>query len=219
MDNLSGIGVLDKSMAIVVAVAAGPSTMTDVVATTGISRATAHRLVVALEVHGLVRRDRFGMLFLGAGLMALGRTAAEGWSLPEAVRPVLSWLRDATGESVQLYVRDGDERRCLESLESTEELRTTVPVGARLPLELGSAGHVLREPPSHKRFRQVRWVESVEERAPGVASVSAAVQIEGILAAVSLSGPVERTTRQPGRRYGARVVEAADRIEAQLAGG
>ena len=219
MDNLSGIGVLDKSMAIVAAVAAGPSTMTDVVATTGISRATAHRLVVALEVHGLVRRDRFGMLFLGAGLMALGRTAAEGWSLPEAVRPVLSWLRDATGESVQLYVRDGDERRCLESLESTEELRTTVPVGARLPLELGSAGHVLREPPLRKRFRQVRWVESVEERAPGVASVSAAVQIEGILAAVSLSGPVERTTRQPGRRYGARVVEAADRIEAQLAGG
>jgi DNA-binding IclR family transcriptional regulator len=59
------------------------------------------------------------------------------------------------------------------------------------------------------------WVESVEEREAGVASVSApVVDAEGtIVAAVSVSGPIERTSRQPGRRYAKQVVAAARRIE------
>ena len=54
------------------------------------------------------------------------------------------------------------------------------------------------------------------EREAGVASVSAAVAgPDGRpLAAVSVSGPIERTTRRPGRRYGDAVVAAARRIEA-----
>lgn len=208
--------MLDKSLAIIDAVAAGAVTMTDVIGRTAISRPTAHRLAAGLEAHGLLRREGSGRLALGPGFIALGRLAAEGWPVPEASRPVLRWLREVTGESVQLYVRDGDERLCIESLESTEELRTTVPIGARLPLDRGSAGRVLSEgsvvPASG------RWVESVEERAPGVASVSAAVRVDGPLVVVSVSGPVERTSRRPGRRYGALVVEAADRIEALLTG-
>jgi len=38
-----------------------------------------------------------------------------------------------------------------------------------------------------------------------------------VLAAVSVSGPVERTTRSPGERYGPAVEAAARRIEAALA--
>jgi DNA-binding IclR family transcriptional regulator len=37
------------------------------------------------------------------------------------------------------------------------------------------------------------------------------------VAAVSVSGPIERTTRQPGRRYAASVVEAARAVERALA--
>jgi DNA-binding IclR family transcriptional regulator len=58
----------------------------------------------------------------------------------------------------------------------------------------------------------------VGEREPGVASVSAPVRdAEGrLVAAVSVSGPVERTTRQPGRRYASAVVRAARQIERAL---
>jgi DNA-binding IclR family transcriptional regulator len=35
-----------------------------------------------------------------------------------------------------------------------------------------------------------------------------------LVGAVSVSGPIERTTRQPGRRYGEAVVDAARAIEA-----
>jgi DNA-binding IclR family transcriptional regulator len=63
------------------------------------------------------------------------------------------------------------------------------------------------------------WVESVGERQPGVASVSAPVVDPSgrVVAAVSVSGPLDRTTRSPGRRYGGAVVEAAGRISASLA--
>jgi DNA-binding IclR family transcriptional regulator len=148
--------------------------------------------------------------------------ASSGPTLVVAARPALEDLRDATGESVQLYVRRGDERLCLVALESPHSLRTIVPVGAVLPLDRGSAGRILRgDGPSDDG-----WVESVEEREPGVASVSAAVRDHragadrAIAAAVSVSGPVERTTRSPGRRYGAMVVAAAAAVQraAGLAG-
>ena len=62
------------------------------------------------------------------------------------------------------------------------------------------------------------WVETVEEREPGVASVSAPVTAAaaGVLAAVSVGGPIERLTRQPGKRFGADVVAAAEDIAAAL---
>ena len=123
--------------------------------------------------------------------------------LAEIARPILTALRDDTGESVQLYVADGDGRRCVVSLESTHGLRWIVPQGALLPLDRGSAGRVLQGDDV---------AESVEEREPGVASVSAAVRDRNrqVIAAVSLSGPVERLTREPHRRFG-RPVEAAAR--------
>jgi DNA-binding IclR family transcriptional regulator len=61
-------------------------------------------------------------------------------------------------------------------------------------------------------------VESVEEREKGVASVSAAVTdaTGRVIAALSVSGPLERLTRTPGRRFGDDVVRAAGEVSARL---
>ncbi len=196
--------MLDKAVSVLDALAAGPLALGDLVAATGLPRATAHRLAVALEVHGLVRRDGDGRFGLGPRL--------TGLELPVLARPALERLRDATGESVQLYVRRGERRLCVASLESPHGLRTIVPVGASLPLDVGSAGKVLRasSPPA--------VAESVEERERGVASASAPVfgPDGGLVAAVSVSGPIERTTRSPGDRYGPALVEAARAVEREL---
>lgn len=211
MDSLSGVGVLDKAVALLGALERGPLTLAELVSTTGLSRATAHRLVVALETHGLARRDGDGRFVLGLRLVGLGHLAGQaipGWL---DAGPALAWLRAETGESVQLFVRDGDARVCIESLDGPHELRTIVPVGARLPLDRGSAGKVLTDGDDG-------WIASVAEREPGVASVSAAVRdaTGRLLAAVSVSGPIGRTTEQPGERYGASVVAAAAQIAARL---
>jgi DNA-binding IclR family transcriptional regulator len=209
--SLSGVGVVDKAVAVLTALEPGPRSLADLVATTGLTRATAHRLAVALEAHRLVRRDDEGRFALGLRLIGLGHAAAEalpGWLV---ARPALAWLAEQTGESVQLFVRDGDERVCVESLEAPHELRTIVPVGARLPLDRGSGGKALT-------VTTRGWVASVAERQPGVASVSAPVidRTGRVVAAVSVSGPIDRLTRVPGRIHGPAVAEAAERIARAL---
>lgn len=212
--TVSGVGVLDKSLAVLTALEDGPLGLAELVAETGLSRATAHRLAVALEAHGLVSRDGQGRFLLGPRLIGLGRAAGEGRPLVASARPALERLRDETGESAQLYVREGSSRVCVASLESPHGLRTIVPVGAVLPLDRGSAGHVLGDHDGPKRPR-LGWTESAEEREPGVASVSAPIRDgDSVIAAISVSGPIDRVTRYPGRRFGPAVVAAANAVEA-----
>jgi DNA-binding IclR family transcriptional regulator len=211
--SVSGVGVLDKAVRVLDSLEDGPLGLAELVESAGLSRATTHRLAVALEAHGLVRRDEEGRFVLGMRLVELGRSAVGAVPLAAAAEEALAELRDETGESVQLYVRDGDRRVCIAALESPHGLRTIVPMGASLPLDRGSAGRVLMGVDSVPNRRP--WVESVGEREPGVASVSAPVldPTGVVLAAVSVSGPIERTTRSPGRRYAKAVVRAARRIE------
>ena len=208
----TNVGVLDKAAAILAAVEQRPLALAGLVEATGFHRATAHRLATALEEHGLLRRDGTGRFVLGAWLVSLGGRAAAGLPLRDVARPILERLVDETGESAQLYVAQGDLRLCVESVESPNGLRTIVAIGQTLPLDRGSAGKILR---GDARALRQGWAESVGEREAGVASVSAPiVNLAGeVVGAISVSGPIERTTKQPARLYAAAVVAAAREIE------
>ena len=211
MDIVTGVGVLDKAVHVLRAVADRPRSLQELQAATELPRATAHRLAVALEAHGLLRRDDAGRFELGPELAALGRIASERFPLAGLALPALEALRHDTGESTQLFVREGSSRRCVLSLQSPHALRWIVPEGVLFPLELGSAGRVLLG-----ETGRTGWVQSVEEREPGVASASAPVLAAdgSVIAAVSVSGPVDRLTKQPGQRFGSRVIAAAEQIAA-----
>jgi DNA-binding IclR family transcriptional regulator len=213
MDIVTGVGVLDKAVAVLRAVAAEPRSLADLQEAADLPRATAHRLAVALERHGLLRRDGDGRFDLGPELAAIGRTATERYPLSAVALPVLERLRDASGESVQLFVREGKQRRCVLSLQSPHALRWIVPEGVLFPIDAGSAGRALTGGAG-----SAGWVASVEEREAGVASVSAPVKAGdgSIGAAVSVSGPIDRMSRQPGKRFGPIVVDAAAAIAEQL---
>ncbi len=206
MDIVTGVGVLDKAMVVLGSIEDGPRSLGELQSATGLPRATAHRLATALEAHGLLRRDAEGRFELGPHLVTLGRAASGRFALIEAAMPVLKELRETTGESVQLFVREGDARRCVISLESPHGLRWIVPEGSLLPLDLGSSGRVLRGETTRAGF-----IESVGEREPGVASVSAPiVDASGVVvAALAVSGPIERLSRTPGKRFGRAVADAA----------
>jgi len=234
MDNSSGVGVLDKTVAVLTTLESGPASLAQLVAATGLARPTAHRIAVALERHRLVGRDSGGRFVLGPRIAELATAAGEDRLLAVA-QPVLVQLRDLTGESAQLYRRQGDTRTCVAAAERATGLRDTVPVGSALPMTAGSAAQVLlawEEPERVSRglrgarftatsLAQVRrrgWAASVAEREAGVASVSAPVRGQGgkIIAAVSVSGPIERLTRSPGRLHAAAVVAAGEKITALL---
>lgn len=212
--SVSGVGVLDKAVAVLDALEAGPASLAELMVRTDLPRATCHRLAVALEAHALVRRQPDGRFCLGHRLVSLAAAAAAAIPLREVARPALERLCETTGESTQLYVRDGDERVCVLAVESTSELRTIVPEGARLPLDKGSAGQVLGGSWDGTR----PWAMSVGERQAGVASVSAPVldAAGAVIAAVSLSGPIDRLGRDPGVRFAAAVLEAAAAVSAAL---
>ena len=135
--RVTAAGVVDRVVAILDALEPGPAALSSLVAATGLPRATAHRLAVALGRHGLVSRDDEGRFVLGLRLIALGHAAADARPLRMLARQALEELRDQTGESVQLYVIEpgngGQERRCILSLQSPHGLRWIVPEGALLP--------------------------------------------------------------------------------------
>ena len=206
---VTGVGVLDKAMVVMRAVSDAPRGLAELQASTGLPRATAHRLASALEAHGLLRRDASGRFELGHGLVALGQLSANRFPLVDVARPVATALRDATGEAVQVFVREGSQRRCVLSLESAHGLRWIVPEGSLLPIEVGSSGRLLEGEPARNG-----WMQSVGEREAGVASVSAPIHTAdgAIIGALSVSGPVERLTKQPGKRFGTMIVAAASEI-------
>jgi DNA-binding IclR family transcriptional regulator len=228
----SGIGVVDKTVGILDAVATGPASLTELVDRTGLPRATAHRLAVALEVHQLLGRDTEGRFVLGKRLGQLAGSVVD--PLVDAASPILAWLRDETGESSQLYRREGHDRVCIAAAERTAGLRTTVPVGAHLPMTAGSGAQVLcawedadtvtdvlgAAEFTARQLIEVRrrgWAQSVAQREPGVASVSAPVFRSGaVVAAMSMSGPIERLGRTPGTRFAPAVVAAGRRLTAAL---
>lgn len=234
MDNSSGVGVLDKAALVLSALETGPTTLAGLVTATGLARPTAHRLAVALEHHRLVARDLQGRFVLGPRLSELASAAGEDRLLATA-GPVLARLRDITGESAQMFRRQGDTRICVAAAERTSGLRDTVPIGSQLTMSAGSAAQVLlawEEPDRMQRglrgsrysavalasVRRRGWAQSVGEREAGVASVSAPVRSPSgkIIAAVSVSGPIERLSRQPGRMHAPAVIAAAERLSEVL---
>ncbi|OBJ54412.1 IclR family transcriptional regulator [Mycobacterium sp. 1423905.2] len=233
MRQHSGIGVLDKAVGVLHAVAESPCGLAELCERTGLPRATTYRLAAALEVHRLLGRDEEGRWRLGPGVAELAAHVND--PLLAASAAVLPQLRESTGESVQLYRREGTSRVCVAALEPTAGLRDTVPVGARLPMTAGSGAKVLLAYsdaatqaavlPSAKftdrvlaEVRRRGWAQSVAEREPGVASVSAPVR-DGrgtVVAAISVSGPIDRIGRRPGARWAADLLAAADALARRL---
>lgn len=216
MDSISGVGVIDKGFAALNALVNRPLSLQEVVEATGMPRATSHRLLMALEHHGAVRRNSDGLYCLGPTLVGLGQRATVQFPLLERAREIATELRDKTNESVQVFVAEADGRRCVIALESSNGLRWIVPEGALFPLSRGSAGRVLSGVPVGPRG----WIESVEERVKGVASVSAPVfDVDGgVIAALSISGPLERMSKKPGDKFGSLVVKGARTLSASLTG-
>jgi DNA-binding IclR family transcriptional regulator len=212
----------------------GPQTLAGLVSATGIARPTAHRLAGALEHHRLVSRDLSGRYVLGPRLPELAAAAGED-RLVVAAGPILAQLRDTTGESAQLYRRAGDMRICVAVAERMSGLRDTVPVGQVLSMHAGSAAQILLawEDPDRisagladaaftaatlATVRRRGWAQSVGEREQGVASVSAPVRGPSgkVVAAVSVSGPLDRMGRVPGRIHSSAVVGAANKLTETL---
>lgn len=228
----SGIQVLDRALLILGIVARRPHSLSELCETTGLPRATAHRIAVALEKHRMVTRLDDGQWTAGPALAELAPKSSA--RLDEAAEFVLPNLVQRTGESVQLYKLSGNERICVATAEPRLGLRDTVPVGSRMTLAAGSAAKVLvaYAPPAFQnsvlehsvysaadldKVRMARVAESVGEREPVLASASVPVRdATGVIAALSISGPIDRMGPSPAALHREALQAAAAELEAHL---
>lgn len=221
---VSGIKVLDRAVAIMMAATNQPSTLSDLCETTGLPRATAHRLATALEAHRILTRTPDGKWTAGPAL------PGNRDHLLEAAAPIMEELLVTTGESIQLYQLTGNTRTCIASREPAQGLHNVVPVGRQLPLTSGSAARIIAayenvdlqgasfSAADVDAARTRGLSESIEEREAGLASVSAPVldAAGALLGVLSISGSAERFRPSPIEKFGATLADAAARLSAAV---
>jgi len=109
----------------------------------GISKSTVCGITKALEgIGAVVRDDKTKRYSLGATLFELGRKAYARIDLRDTVRPIMDGLMRSTRQSVFLGIRSGDHVSIVDIVESTQDLKITAHIGARLPLLVGATGKI-----------------------------------------------------------------------------
>lgn len=199
--------------------------LAEIVSATGLLKTTVFRLLLTLENTGYLVRLPDGRFQLGAVFMQFGAAYREAFRLQDHILPVMQRLAEITGESASFYVREGEQRLCLLRVDSKQPVRDVVPPGTILPIDDTAASQILRE------YRDVKNPSAFIEKdccelikatvgkgtTPQVASVSAPVfGVDGLLGALSLSGPRERFSRDATatmkRHLGSEVAKLNERL-------
>lgn len=109
---------------------------------TGLAKATVHRLIGHLVGTGLLERDGSSVR-LGSRLFELGQRVPRQRDLRDAARPAMADLRDATGHTVHLAVRDGAEVLYVDILPGPDAPATPARIGGRWPLHATGVGKAM----------------------------------------------------------------------------
>lgn len=109
---------------------------------TGLPASTLQRLVSNLVDDGFLDRDPGGVR-IGVRVAYWAAAASRGVDVLEVVRPVLTDLRDLTGETACFYQPSADLRVCTAVVETRHGVRRPMRVGQVMPIHAGSAGRVL----------------------------------------------------------------------------
>lgn len=212
---------------------------------TRLPSSTCQRLVQNLVREGFLDRDE-DKYRIALEFVRLAAPGTFGLDLVRLTRPALQWLRDETGETACLYVRDGAYRTVVALAESRHPVVRLFVVGMVMPLHAGSAGKVFlafdasarKDAVAHglgrftprtivdidlltEQLEQVRkdgYAASFEERDLGAASISAPVYgLTGeVVAAIGIGAPTQRLTPADVRDLAPVVIDAASRASHRL---
>jgi IclR family transcriptional regulator, acetate operon repressor len=158
----------------------GPVTFTGLTAATGLAKSTTSRLLMALERHGLVRRDSNGRYLPGEAFISYAWRGDAESALVSVAQPILELLGTQTGETVNL----GVARACgmveqIAQVDSRYLIGGTNWVGQSVPLHCAALGKVLLAydaaelPDGQLARRTARTVTSRAELAAELAAVRA----------------------------------------------
>jgi DNA-binding IclR family transcriptional regulator len=135
----------------------GPLGLTEVSRLAGLNRMSAHRLLQALLIGGLLDYDpELEKYRLGLRLVELGYAARRVLPIVGLAMPVLERLRDLTGETAILLIRDGDSIVTVAAAFSRQEVRWVREVGMRQAFGRGMSSLIfLTEQPDEETERRI----------------------------------------------------------------
>ena len=116
--------------------------LTQIANASGLSKATCHRTLQALQRYGLLEREGEDYS-LGYRLLELAANVNAAIEPLSVGNDLMEHLRDEVDESVQLVVRSGDEVVYAEVLPPFSPSRLYVRLGRRAPLYAGASGRLL----------------------------------------------------------------------------
>ena len=137
------IKVVEQAVAILEQLAHHPggTSITDLSESMGLGKSTVHRLLTALQNHGLVEQEpsthRYG---LGFRIVELSASPLKQNSLVALSVPLMKRIGAVMSETVSLHVLMDDRRLCVAEVESPSELKFTYGIGKSRPLHLGASG-------------------------------------------------------------------------------
>src|SRR3569832_1266429 len=141
----SGIQVVDRIAQLLegIANAREPVSLQQSAADSGLHPSTAFRILAALQQHDLVEKNAGGNYELGRRLLRLAQKVPARNDLREVAKPILNWLRDQTGETENLTVREGDEVIYVERAVPNRMMRVEQIIGSRAPLHVTAVGKLM----------------------------------------------------------------------------
>lgn len=123
---------------------------------TGLSSSTVGRLMANMKDYGILNQDVETLEYMmGARVLAWAGIYTATADIHALALPVMVRLQDQTRETISLYMLEGNERVCIERLESPETVRIVARVGRRIPLYAGSAGKVFLAFLPQERTREI----------------------------------------------------------------
>ncbi len=137
--------------------------VTEIAQQVRLPKSTVSRLITTLEAIEIVEREEDGDAFsIGPGLIALAAQAPTSRHLQTAARSFLLELAEATGETVNLGVPDGDQILFVDQVNSQYHIQIQDWTGYRFPLHVTSGGKLFLAHRSKKR-RDAYLTRSLQE--------------------------------------------------------
>lgn len=107
------------------------------------SSSTTGRLLQAMHELGVLKQNPLTHGYaLGGRVLSWAGVYSSTLDVRSVALPAMQELQRKTRETITLYVLEGNQRVCVERLESPQNVRIVTRIGKRLPLYAGSAGKV-----------------------------------------------------------------------------
>lgn len=244
MAAASGTQAVDRAAGLLLAVLESPHppTFGELHESSGLAKSTLSRLLSSLERHELIFRSDDGTVRPGGALTRFAHSRRPTDELIEVTRPCMVELSEATGETINLAVLAGTEVEQISQVDCTYLIGGVKSGDVKVPLHASALGKVFLAygadlPPGRlrkistrtitsrdrlreelERVREQGWALADSELERGLIAVAAPVFSAGgdVVAAMSISGPTLRMTREVAHSYAVLLVEQAMRASTFL---